>query len=51
MRAPVKLSATCTDADQWQPMPIGTADAGSAITRELCAGADYIMANVSTRPF
>ncbi|KAI8460849.1 glycoside hydrolase superfamily [Phakopsora pachyrhizi] len=27
-------------------IPLGTADAGSAVTKELCAGADYIMANV-----
>ncbi|MBW0538823.1 hypothetical protein O181_078538 [Austropuccinia psidii MF-1] len=27
-------------------IPLGTADAGSAITTPLCAGADYIMANV-----
>ncbi|KNZ63274.1 hypothetical protein VP01_1165g4 [Puccinia sorghi] len=27
-------------------IPLGTADAGSAVTKELCAGADYVMANV-----
>jgi hypothetical protein len=25
-------------------IPIGTADAGSAVTPPLCAGADYVMA-------
>ncbi|KAA1095164.1 hypothetical protein PGT21_036257 [Puccinia graminis f. sp. tritici] len=29
-----------------KPIPLGTADAGSAVTKELCAGADYVMANV-----
>lgn len=27
-------------------IPLGTADAGSAVTKELCAGTDYVMANV-----
>ncbi|KAA1127002.1 hypothetical protein PGTUg99_035398 [Puccinia graminis f. sp. tritici] len=27
-------------------IPLSTADAGSAVTKELCASADYVMANV-----
>ncbi|CAH7668014.1 glycoside hydrolase superfamily [Phakopsora pachyrhizi] len=29
-----------------KPIPLGTSDAGSAVTKELCAGVDYVMANV-----
>lgn len=29
-----------------QTIPIGTGDAGSAVTRELCEGTDFVMANV-----
>lgn len=27
-------------------IPLGTADAGSAVTEQLCAGCDFVMANV-----
>lgn len=41
-----KTNATIQAMKLDKVIPLGTADAGSAVTRELCAGADYIMANV-----
>lgn len=41
-----KTNATLQAMKLDKVIPLGTADAGSAVTTELCAGADFIMANV-----
>lgn len=40
------LLATLKALNLDKVIPLGTADAGSAVTEELCAGADFVMANV-----
>jgi len=41
-----KFNQTIQSLKLDKSIPIGTSDAGSAITKELCAGVDYVMANV-----